>query len=71
MSSLPVPGRLSTMICCPSNSDIRGAMMREEMSTPPPTAKGTIQRMGLLGQLSCARAPGAASSTATSAAASR
>src|SRR5712691_9214568 len=49
----PAPGRFSTTICCPSDSDIFGPMMRDIVSGRPPGAYGTIILIGLLGN-SCA-----------------
>jgi len=37
------------MNCWPSNSPMRGAMLRDKKSPVPPGAKGTTMRMGLLG----------------------
>jgi hypothetical protein len=50
MAILPdAPGRLSMMICSPSNSESFGAMMRATKSDAPPGAKGTIMRSGRVG----------------------
>src|SRR6478752_268583 len=43
------PGRLSTMICCPSRSLSFGVRARAVVSVPPPGAKPTIIRIGLFG----------------------
>src|SRR5687768_5521277 len=45
----PAPGRFSTMTDWPSASARRCAYMRVAMSMPPPAAKPTMMRMGLVG----------------------
>src|SRR3954471_24244945 len=50
------PGRLSITIGWPRYSDNFAVKARETRSVPPPGGYGTIQRIGLLGQVfACAR----------------
>src|SRR5689334_4357726 len=50
------PGRLSTTICCPSDSLSFCATKRVMMSAVAPGGMGTIQRIGLFGY-GCSAAP--------------
>ena len=44
-STLPPPGRLSMISCCPMASDSTRANSRAAMSAPPPGEMGAIMRM--------------------------
>src|SRR2546426_7642317 len=63
----PAPGLFSTITGCPMLSDSFCPTRRAKRSLPPPAAKPTIKRIGLLGKFAasspCARADCAASTT--------
>ncbi len=47
----PAPGRFSTTNDTPSNSPMRLATAREVVSVTPPGVNGTIQLIGLVGNV--------------------
>jgi len=62
------PGRLSTITCWPNSSESFWAIGRAVVSVPPPTAKPTIMRTGLVGYSWAAAGAAAASSAVAMAA---
>jgi hypothetical protein len=54
--ALPAPGLFSTITAWPSCGASTSASTRAEPSAPPPGAKGTMMRSGLVGQASAAPA---------------
>src|SRR6185436_3889973 len=50
----PAPPRFSMTMPCPSRSESGCAMMRAEVSTPPPGGQGTISLIGWFGYPCCA-----------------
>src|SRR4249919_816755 len=66
----PAPGRFSAITCWPSALVSWSAITRARMSVDWPGGKGTMMRIGLVGQ-ACAKALGASAAVAPSVSARR